>query len=113
MPQEKRKNNRYSIEFKKKAVEMYLSGEHGGINTLTKNLGLKSHTQIKQWIAKYKELGVKGLESQTGRTKGISIGRPRKKFLSPEEEIVRLRAENEYLKGIMDISNLKKKNNTS
>ncbi len=109
-----RKNNKYTIEFKARAVEMYLSGEYGGIDTLTKTLGLKSHSQIKSWIAKYKESGIKALDSQTGKAKSISKGRPRKTSLSKDEEIIKLRAENDYLKGMLNISNknIKKKNNS-
>lgn len=41
---------------------------------------------------------MEGLEEKRGKSKSVNKGRPRKNPLSPEEELVRFRAENEYLK---------------
>ncbi len=43
-------NNKYSPEFKKEAVEKYLSGQYGGRDILSKELGLRSPTQSYDWI---------------------------------------------------------------
>lgn len=107
-------NNKYTNEFKLNAVKMYLSGEHGGIDTIYPKLGLRSSKQLRDWVKKYRILGIDGLENMTGKFKGLNKGRPRKKELTIDEEILRLRAENDYLKGLLDLSlnNVKKKNNS-
>ena len=48
-------NNKYSPEFKKKAVEKYLNGELGGMAYASRQLGLRSHEQLRQWIKLYKQ----------------------------------------------------------
>ena len=39
-------NKKYSPEFKKEAVEKYLSGLYGGYDLLSKELGLRSSRQV-------------------------------------------------------------------
>jgi len=111
MSKRKDKNNKYSKEFKLKAVEMYLSGKYGGLDVLFPKLGLKSNAQLVSWIRKYKMFGIDGLENMTGKSIGLNKGRPRVKELSKDEENLRLRAENEYLKGLLQLSliNVKKR----
>ena len=41
-----RKNNKYSYEFKKEAVEKYLSGELGGCVLAARKLGLRDKKTI-------------------------------------------------------------------
>ena len=96
-------NNKYSPEFKKEAVEKYLSGETGGIRTAAKTLGLRSHTQLKNWIRLYKqdpEL-LKQDGRHLGKKDGIQKGKPKKvdlEKLSLEEQIEHLKMENAILK---------------
>lgn len=86
----------HSAETKYKAVQMYL--EQGfGYKRVAKKLGIPEAT-IRRWVKFYENEGLPGLEEKRGKTTGINIGRPRKNPLSPEEELVRLRTENEYLK---------------
>ena len=99
-----RKNNHYSPEFKKEAVERYLSGELGGMETASRKLGLKSHRQLMNWTRLYRE--DPELLKQDGRGKasnkdGIRKGRPKKvklDELSKDEQIEYLKMENDVLK---------------
>ncbi|MNW51715.1 Transposase [compost metagenome] len=86
----------HSTESKYKAVQMYR--EQGfGYKKVAKELGI-SEASIRRWVKFYEHEGLSGLEEKRGKSKGINKGRPRKNPLSPEEELIRLRAENEYLK---------------
>ena len=98
------KNNKYSYEFKKEAVEKYLSGELGGCEIASKTLGLRSHAQLIRWTKLYRqdpEL-LKQDNRGKGTTKdGIKKGRPKKiklNELSKDEQIEHLKMENEILK---------------
>jgi len=44
---------KYDLAFKIWLVEKYLSGEDGGVKTLAAKAGLKSKTQLRDWIKKY------------------------------------------------------------
>ncbi|ASJ55597.1 transposase [Brevibacillus formosus] len=87
----------YSKDFKLKAVRLYLDGERG-YKTLTKELGLSDPSILRRWVKYYKEEGIQGLDEKRGRTPSPLRGRPRTRPESIEDEIVRLRAENEFLK---------------
>ena len=50
---------------------------------------------LTQWLKKYNEFGIAGLESKRGKTPSPMRGRPKKNYDSPEEEILKLKAENE------------------
>lgn len=52
---------KYSFEFKKKVVLEYINGE-GGTQYLSTKYGLGSNSQIRKWLAAYKEFGDKGLK---------------------------------------------------
>ncbi|WP_066052946.1 helix-turn-helix domain-containing protein [Robertmurraya korlensis] len=80
----------YSEEFKLKAVDMYINGE-GSYNTLSTHLGLRSSTQLKNWVKKFEE--GKKLSDQRENS-----GRPKTKFQSVEEERDYYKAQVEYLK---------------
>jgi transposase len=86
----------HSAESKYKAVQMYLESGFG-YKRVSKELGIPE-ASIRRWVKFYKNEGMAGLEEKRGKSKGVNIGRPRKNPLSPEEELIRLRAENEYLK---------------
>ena len=52
--------NRFSLEIKLKAVQMYLSGI--GSTTIARRLGIKQDSSILMWVARYRKYGVQGLE---------------------------------------------------
>jgi transposase-like protein len=89
---------KYSLSFKIWLVEKYLAGE-GGVETLALSNGLKSKTQLKEWIKKYSrgELTEASVDNR-GCGKGSRKGRPRTKFESQEQQLEYLKLENEYLK---------------
>ena len=96
-------NNKYSPEFKKEAVEKYLSGELGGMSVASRELGLRSREQLRQWIRLYKqdpEL-LKQDGRHLGKKDGVQKGRPKKvklDELSKDELIEHLKMENAILK---------------
>ena len=93
-----RKNNKYTPEFKKKAVERHLSGELGGDKVASRKLGLRSHKQLQDWIRLYRE--DPELLKKDGRGKA-SKGRPKTvklDELSKDEQIEYLKMENAILK---------------
>ncbi|MDT2835295.1 transposase, partial [Vagococcus carniphilus] len=51
---------KYNFELKIKIIKEYLDGE-GGYNYLAKKYGVKSKTQIENWVRVYKEFGEEGL----------------------------------------------------
>ena len=99
-------NNKYSPEFKKEAVEKYLSGEIGGLELAARRLGLRSHSQLKRWTAEYLENPE--LLKVDGRGKGLlkdgeRKGRPKRiklEELSKDEQIEYLKMENAILKKV-------------
>ena len=98
-------NKKYSPEFKKEAVEKYLSGLYGGYDLLSKELGLRSSRQLKVWVKIYREdpelLTQDG--RQLGKKDGVKKGRPKKirlEELSLEEQIEHLKMENAILKKV-------------
>ena len=97
--------NHYSPEFKKEAVEKYLSGELGGIVIAARKLGLRSKTQLRVWVKQYRE--DPELLKEDGRTVGkkncVRKGRPKKVILdelSKDEQIEYLKMENAILKKV-------------
>jgi transposase len=63
-----------------------------------KELGLTCHKIVLRWVKHYQNEDFSGLEEKRGKSIGPYTGRPRKRLSSLEEENMRLRAENEYLK---------------
>jgi len=108
-----KKKNFYSIEFKINVIERYNSGNEGGVKALSEKLGFRSHNMLTQWLKKYNEFGIAGLANKRGKTLSPMRGRPQKHYDSPEEEILKLKVENEYLKKLLEINqdNIKKKGN--
>lgn len=96
-----RKNKNYSIEIKLKAVKMYLEE---GLSSLqiAKLLDLSSKNRVLLWSKRYKEFGIDGLKERRGSVKSPLRGRPKKNFNSVEEEMEKLRVENEYLKKLLE-----------
>ena len=96
-------NNKYSPEFKKEAAEKYLSGKYGGYDLLSRELGLRSSRQLKDWVRKYL-LDPKLLDQDgrhLGKKDGVQKGKPKKvnlEELSLEEQVEHLKMENAILK---------------
>ena len=89
MPAKKgQKFNRYTEETKKEAVRLFLE-EGLTLSQIQKQLGIKSPTQINNWVQKFKN--GESFEDYRGRWN-------KKNFSSPEEENVYLKAQIEYLK---------------
>lgn len=96
-----KKRKTYSKEFKLMVVEDYLSGKSGGITKIAKKYDIPKDYMVTRWTRTYKEFGIDGLGENRGKA-GISKGRPRKNKLSTEERILRLEAENAYLRKIVE-----------
>ena len=96
-----RKNNMRTPEEKEKIVLEYLNGRVG-YKTVAKSYNIHP-SRFFIWIKNYREKGIEGLKSKTGKSskKGI-IGRP-KKAVTREEEL-----ERENIKLKIEIERLKK-----
>lgn len=79
----------YDIEFKRKAVAMFLE-EGLGYKTVAKALGIDDR-MVRRWVAHYEREGIEGLKEKRGTSTGSKNGRP-KKTKTLEEEVLRLRA---------------------
>ncbi len=101
-----RVNNRYSPEFKKEAVEKYLSGQYGGCDILSRKLGLRSPTQLKTWAKLYKEDPELLNTDDRGKASakdGVRKGRQKKvkvDELDKDAQIEYLKMENAILKKV-------------
>ena len=51
---------KFSFEVNLKAVQMYLSGI--GSTTVARRLGIKKKDSVLMWVARYRKLGIQGLE---------------------------------------------------
>lgn len=91
------KFNKYSYEFKLTAVEDYLSGNYGGMLQVCRKHGIKSKTQLKNWLKIYND-DPKSLAIDN-RGKAIGAGRPKTIRLNE----MSLEQQNEYLKMENDI----------
>lgn len=100
-----RKQKENSFEIKLKAVKLYLD-KNIGSTTIAKELGLTDGRRVMLWVKRYKEFGEDGLKERRGASKGVLKGRPRNKELSLEEENLRLKAEIEYLKKLIQVERL-------
>ncbi|QYR19144.1 transposase [Paenibacillus sp. sptzw28] len=86
----------YDVEFKYKAVKMFLDDKMG-YKTVAKALGINDK-MVRRWVAHYEREGLAGLDEKRGKSSGAAKGRPKAEPMSQEQELLRLRAENEYLK---------------
>lgn len=100
MAKKGQKFEKYSQEKKTIAVQMYLNGE-GSYETISKNVGLRSSTQLKAWVKKFNEEG-ENLKGFTDNRGGKGVPNPLKgrrvHFNSVEEERDYYKAQVEYLK---------------
>jgi len=91
----------YSDELKIQVVESFLNDE-GSQSAIAKKYGLKSRTQLMDWVRKYQETG--GISDSRGKNNGNKgfknplKGRSRTKFDSMEEELEYYKAQVAYLK---------------
>ena len=101
----KDKNRTYSKDFKLQIINRILIN-HESINSVAINIGLVSPGILHNWLSKFKENGYNVVEKKKGR-KHKSMTKPKKndktlsekeKIKQLEDEILYLKAENEYLK---------------
>lgn len=96
-------NNKYSVDYKIKAIEMYLSGKHGGLEKICQFLKIKSSKTLRTWVKKYSRNGASELVSMSGKKSGFNKGRPRIRKMSVDDELIKLKAENSYLKKLLSL----------
>jgi transposase-like protein len=89
----------YTEDFKKEAVQRYEKGEES-YRVIAADLGLRSSTQLKQWVRKYKKGEAFDLRGKGQGSKGKNPfkGPQRTRFQSIEEERDYLKAQVDYLK---------------
>ena len=98
------KKNTYSKEFKLDAIRMYLSGKYGGYTPVSRALDI-TRTNLINWVSRFSNLGETGLED--GRSKGATgqfVLPPKIEGLPINEENLRLRAENAYLRSLLELN---------
>lgn len=89
--------SRYSKKLKLTAVKTYLNSDISA-ELLAKNLGVKSDTQILEWVKKYKELGEIAFDRKRKIIIKTEMTETEKKRRSLKKENEHLKMENEYLK---------------
>jgi transposase-like protein len=96
----------WTPEERAELVIRVLTGEP--IRTVAVSAGI-DHSQLKQWVRKYKEFGYNGLvvRKNNRKPKGLSMNKnnynPRNLNESEREELIRLRAENESIKAEIEV----------
>ena len=103
----KRKFTMRSPEEKEAIILEYFNDHHGSIKKLIEKYGIE-RSRFRRWIIKYRENGIEGLKSKTGKTKHPGKGNPfvglqNKKNKTREEEL-----ELENLKLKVEVARLKK-----
>ena len=103
----KKKNTMRSPEEKEAIVLEYLNDKHPSCRKTADKYGI-SHRRFEVWIKQYRESGIDGLRSQTGKSKHPGKGNPysglqNKKNKTREEEL-----ELENLKLKVEVARLKK-----
>lgn len=108
----KRQNNNYSFEFKKSVVELYLSTEMS-YQELALSEGINNPPLIASWVNDYRIAGLDGLKPRKrGRPKKMNTSKKTNEKVDSthdvnseylkqlEEENLKLRIENAYLKEV-------------
>lgn len=90
----------YSHTLKMKAVELYFNGFTR--TEIAEICNITNKKMVNKWVDKYKQGGPEALKDKRGLKCGSEKGRIRKTALTLEEEIQRLKAENLYLKKLID-----------
>ena len=73
----KRENTKYTLEFKLKVVNLYLTGEMS-YQSLANNLKINNPSIITRWVKEYREKGIEGLKPK-------KRGRPSKMARTPKK----------------------------
>jgi transposase len=108
----KRKNIRYSLDFKLEVVEYYLTTEIS-YKDLALKVGMNNPTLVSSWVSKFRKEGVGGLSKSKGRQPKMKPKEEKEKFANNntkvndseskrieelENEVRYLQIENAYLK---------------
>lgn len=101
------KHLHYSLSQKLAAVEMYLN-QGFSCDEIAKQLLVRDRKRVMSWVRKFETGGSQALESQRGLSRCIKKGRPPKN-VTIENEILRLRAENDYLRKVLELQGVLKK----
>ena len=103
----KNQNRNWTPEDKLELVSKVIAGN--SITSVAFDAGINDG-MLYQWVRKYKILGYNGLinqkkgrKSKTTNMKKVNYNNPRKINESEYEELVRLRAENEYIKAEIEV----------
>ena len=100
----KKNYNKYTKEFKLKAIKMYLDDGLSSYQVASK-LNINSKTQVINWVKQFRENGENSFDIEMrGRATSGKKGRPKTKFNSLEEEVEYLRMEVEFLKKLRALS---------
>ena len=107
-----RQNTVYDSNFKINAVNLYLTSEQS-YREVANQLGLNNPSLIARWVSDYRQMGELAFLKSRGRPKkevGMSQSRDHhskkevseleKELAKAQEELLYLRVENEYLKGL-------------
>ena len=97
MPRRTHKNKKYNSELKIKAVKSYLNGE-GSYETLKEKYGLRSSTQLKNWVLWYN--GHREFKERTSAKGEIYMTKGRKTTQEERAEIVAFCIEHNYDYGL-------------
>jgi transposase len=89
----------YSKEEKLQAVTLYIQGGLS-FRSVAEMLNISSPKTVRLWVQHFEAEGEAGLEEKRGKALGIVTGkgRPRTRPETLEQEMNRLRAENDFLK---------------
>jgi transposase len=90
----------YSYELKLKAIKLYFDGFTR--TEIAEECNITNKKMVNHWVNKYKQGGPNALKDKRGLKRGMDKGRKRKITLTLEEENERLKAENLYLKKLID-----------
>ena len=94
----------YSTEYKLPAVKRHI--DYGvSYKRGAEEFRVHEHMIIK-WCKKYRNYGEESLREQRESFKGPTKGRPRTKEMTKDEEILKLKAENEYLKKLLSLEKM-------
>jgi len=74
-----RKNNSYSLEFKKNIVKLYLTGEMS-YQELANQFKIKNSTMIARWVSEFRNQGINGLKpKKRGRPSSMTKDKNKEK----------------------------------
>ncbi|MFR7349119.1 transposase [Peptoniphilus sp.] len=110
----KRKNKKYTLEFKLNTVNLYLTGEMSYQN-LANELKINNPSIIARWVKEFREEGIEGLKAKKGgrpsnmpsTDKNKNLKTKSNKIKEELSEVEKLREENYWLQ--MEVDILKKK----